>query len=142
MLSCVCKTKRDVNFDVDIATFLDKLGYSKSLAEKRVKLYKATAAGAYLVYKEKSNEDIDIVVAGSRGEGTGIYFGTDLDKLFIHRAVKCFEREQDVTTSDRNTIQLSFDTEGVPSGYTKLVLKEKSLALQKEDFLKVELMMH
>ncbi|XP_045173871.2 uncharacterized protein LOC123535323 [Mercenaria mercenaria] len=105
---------KSFNFDA-----LDKLGYAKSLSEKRFHMYKMISNSGTELIRRRTNEDVKVTVAGSRGEGMCVSCDSDADVLFIQRNVKC----TDTFISDK-TIAVLFhlDFENVPIGYSKLQL--------------------
>ncbi|XP_053373603.1 uncharacterized protein LOC128546628 [Mercenaria mercenaria] len=100
----------------------EKYGYSRLSADKRVEIYKNCNEIGSLFYRQKSNEDIDLVIAGSRGEGIGLHFDCDIDRLFIQRSAMGFHSYP--VTSDRKRFDAEFelDFDHAPSGYCQLRL--------------------
>ncbi|XP_045173860.2 uncharacterized protein LOC123535314 [Mercenaria mercenaria] len=111
-------TNKSFNFDA-----LDKLGYAKSLSEKRIQMYEMISNSGTELIRRRTNEDVDVTVAGSRGEGMCVSCDSDADVLFIQRNVKCTDTFQTPFISDE-TIAVLFhlDFENVPIGYSKLRL--------------------
>ncbi|XP_053389517.1 uncharacterized protein LOC128552495 [Mercenaria mercenaria] len=104
---------------------LDKLGYTKALVEKRVKIYDNAADCLAGATNRNWPESIYIVVAGSRGEGMAVSLKSDLDTMFVQPAVKCFKI---YPTTDSKAVEncvaaFKLDLYDVPEGYTKLRLK-------------------
>ncbi|XP_045184622.2 uncharacterized protein LOC123542724 [Mercenaria mercenaria] len=104
---------------------LDKLGYTKVLVEKRVKIYDNAADCLARVTNRNWPESINIVVAGSRGEGMAVSWKSDLDTMFVQPAVKCFEiySTTDFKAVENCVVAFELDLDDVPEGYTKLLLK-------------------
>ncbi|XP_045215015.2 uncharacterized protein LOC123565068 [Mercenaria mercenaria] len=100
----------------------DQLGYSKSLAEKRVLLWDK-AIEQFMVrgklWHEK-NDNLDLIIVGSRGEGCGIL--SDVDVLFVHLYVKCFEESPTFLPERPSQAVFQLDFKDVPEGYTTLKL--------------------
>ncbi|XP_060579147.1 uncharacterized protein LOC132736089 [Ruditapes philippinarum] len=104
---------------------LDNCGYSRLSADKRIQIMENGGKMASLFYREKANEDIDLVIAGSRGEGIGFYFDCDLDRLFIQRSVMCYAAFPSASTQVRYAAEFWLDFENTPSGYCRLKLISK-----------------
>ncbi|XP_060607685.1 uncharacterized protein LOC132759842 [Ruditapes philippinarum] len=111
--------KESFNYDA-----LDKLGYSKSLCEKRIKMYEIISNCGTELIRRRKGESVNTVVAGSRAEGMCTSCDSDVDILFIHRNILCTNSGLNVSP-DRDVFfifQLDFDD--VPSGYAKLRLQK------------------
>lgn len=110
----------------NVLCILEKLGYSKDLAEKRVAIYKNASKGSALYENKKFGVDYDVVIVGSRGDGTGVYLDCDVDKLLVQNNIRCFEKECNVNMTDNETTFFELDTDNVPNGYTKLKFISKA----------------
>ncbi|XP_060561165.1 uncharacterized protein LOC132720936 [Ruditapes philippinarum] len=104
---------------------LDKCGYSRPSANKRIQIMDNAGKMASLFYTKKTNEDIDLVIAGSRGEGIGRYFDCDLDRLFIQRSVMCYAAYPTPSTHVRYAAEFRLDFQNTSNGYCRLKLISK-----------------
>ncbi|XP_053387183.1 uncharacterized protein LOC128550983 [Mercenaria mercenaria] len=104
---------------------LDKLGYTKAIVEKRVKIYENAADCLARAGNRNWPESINIIVAGSRGEGMAVSCKSDMDTMFVQPAVKCFEiyPTTDFKAVENCVAAFELDLDDVPEGYTKLRLK-------------------
>ncbi|XP_053375968.1 uncharacterized protein LOC128547372 [Mercenaria mercenaria] len=116
----------------DSLCILEKLGYSKEQAEKRVQIYENAGKGGSLYETVKFQVDYNIVIAGSRGDGTGVYADCDVDKLLVQNHLQCIEKGIDAKIYNNSSTVLEIDTEDVPNGYTKLKFISKA-ENQKDD---------
>ncbi|XP_060578872.1 uncharacterized protein LOC132735871 [Ruditapes philippinarum] len=106
----------------EVLGLLHEVGYSKELSEKRAKIYENAGKGVTIFERRNFGGDFDIVIGGSRGDGTGVYLDCDVDKIFVQNEVKCFDEIGiDAIDASFKTV-FRLETEGIPSGYAKLRL--------------------
>lgn len=112
-----------MNMENNIIDVLDKLGYSKLLAQKRAKLYDNAGKGATIFERNNFGGDFNILIGGSRGDGTGVYLNCDVDKIFVQNGVSCVEKIIDTVndTTGYHTV-FELETDNVPKGYARLRL--------------------
>ncbi|XP_045172456.2 uncharacterized protein LOC123534322 [Mercenaria mercenaria] len=113
----VSSSNKNFNFDA-----LEKLGYAKKFSEKRVQLYEIISNCSTELIRRRTREDVDAIIAGSRGEGMCVSGDSDADVLFIQRNVKCTDNLHTPLLSDKMIVTFYLDFENVPSGYSKLRL--------------------
>lgn len=132
----LCQSASRVYTDEEVVTALGKLGYSASLAEKRREIYDCIAKGSTLVYKAKSDENVRLMIGGSRGEGLGCFFDTDLDKVLIQKSVICLEKGEACSGTEIYCAKFELDTNEVPNGYARLRLREFNENSSEGDYFK------
>ncbi|XP_045197651.1 uncharacterized protein LOC123552232 [Mercenaria mercenaria] len=103
---------------------LERLGYSKERATERVKIYNNATKGSTLYHRRKYNEDLELIITGSRREGLASFWVSDTDEMIVPAYVACCETGIN-PRGEHVTIDLDF--EDAPSGYTFLKLANDGL---------------
>ncbi|XP_045161048.2 uncharacterized protein LOC123525952 [Mercenaria mercenaria] len=115
---------------------LEQLGYTKTMSEKRVKIYNAIAENSTLFCRRSKRKNIDVLILGSRGEGIGIWGNSDVDMLYVQRCVKCADSYTRSNTMANAPVLFQLEFENVESGYTMLRLMSIEYSRNDKQFIR------